>query len=264
MKIFIYSLLLLVTIFSCNKETVETNGSSIPLQTFKGIKAGSLRCNVTVEYGDQQQVLIDADQDILNALSLDITDDASAVWEIKLAENVANDFYNNPLEINIKTPDFQSCDISGDVTVKLVDLLSSTGDLDLDIEGNSSLEAEKITRYTNEIEISVKNSGSVVFDEWTVIKDLDIEASGATTLELKGVAKEYDAEVTESGNVSSEELVTENADINASGASHIKVNCTKVLNATASGSGVIEYVQNLTVTVNEDVSGGASVRPISN
>ncbi|MBB6460882.1 GIN domain-containing protein [Flammeovirga kamogawensis] len=263
MKKLIGSFLILISIFSCSKETVDVEGSSIPLHTFKGIKAGSLRCNITVEYGDKQQVVIDADQDVLDAISYEISDDEDAVWEIKLAENIANDFYNNPLEISIKSPDFQSCDISGDVKVKLIDLMSSTDELEIDVEGNSSLDASHMGRFTDEIDISVKNSGNVLFDEYTVVKNIDLDVSGAAVVELRGIVQEYYVDLTGSGNVNSEELMSANADVEASGGSSIKVNCSNVLDATASGSGVIEYVQNNTVTVNKNVSGGAAVRPIN-
>jgi hypothetical protein len=95
---------------------------------------------------------------------------------------------------------------------------------------------------------SIKNTG------------LHIDSSGASKILVTGETNKLVVEVSGATKIDAEGLVTENADIDSSGASNVKVNVTGTLRTDASGASKITY-SGSPRELDTKKSGGASVSP---
>ncbi len=70
---------------------------------------------------------------------------------------------------------------------------------------------------------------------------LELKASGASEIIINGEANKLKANATGASEINAENLLTENADVDASGASSANVSATNELNVEASGASKISY-----------------------
>ena len=87
---------------------------------------------------------------------------------------------------------------------------------------------------------------------------IDVHVSGASGIRLKGETKEFLMEGDGASHAKCFELMTENADVDVSGASNAEVFARVKINAKASGASDIRYKGNASVTPN--TSGAASIK----
>ena len=89
--------------------------------------------------------------------------------------------------------------------------------------------------------------------------DTRMRVSGASTVELAGGASDLDVEASGASSVRLDDFVTEEARVNASGASNITVNATVRVTGSASGASTVQYVGE-PESVRVDSSGASTVR----
>jgi hypothetical protein len=90
-------------------------------------------------------------------------------------------------------------------------------------------------------------------------EELRVFTSGASKMHLSGESAKLDLEVSGAGSVDAEELKTANAQVNASGASHVSVFAAEELRADASGASRISY-SGEPKNIVRHTSGASSVR----
>jgi hypothetical protein len=90
--------------------------------------------------------------------------------------------------------------------------------------------------------------------------NVDVEASGACGITLKGETKNLSISCSGSTSVKAFDLLSENADVEISGAGDVDVYVSVKLNASTSGASSIRYKGNATVST--DVSGSGSVKKV--
>lgn len=134
----------------------------------------------------------------------------------------------------IVMPLLLSAHFSGAVNATVRDF-SSVGDFSLNVSGASRADIDLVSKYAD-----VKASGASQVDLRGAYRRLEIEASGAS------LVKAFDA-------------LAEVGDVNASGASSIRVTASQRLKAVASGASNVTYRGNPAV-LDTQPSGGSTIR----
>jgi hypothetical protein len=84
-------------------------------------------------------------------------------------------------------------------------------------------------------------SGAAEADLTLAVEQLDIDAKGASRLELEGTASVANITIAGAGKMDAEDLIINNLHINCAGASYADVNVTDELWAQAAGASKISY-----------------------
>ncbi len=114
-----------------------------------------------------------------------------------------------------------------------------------------------VTGFTHEGVFKISLSGASVSQLELVGEVIDLSLSGASTLTLTGDATEMSAGVSGASVLRAFNFPVDEAYVNASGASSVKVTVSDKLNVVASGASSVLYRGSPAVTSN--VSGGSSV-----
>lgn len=134
------------------------------------------------------------------------------------------------------------------VSFKTLDRLSASGGCDVIVDG---------TINANKFNLQV--SGGSDFRGKINTQDLSINASGGSDVNIGGKAGKLSVEASGGSDFNGYDLVSENANISASGGSDAEVTVTRQLTANASGGSDINYRGGASaVTANK--SGGGSVK----
>jgi hypothetical protein len=86
------------------------------------------------------------------------------------------------------------------------------------------------------------------------------EISGSGSVQLRGEAKDFSADVSGSGDVKCFDLLTDNTSLDLSGSADAEVNAQKKLNVDVSGASSIRYKGS--ASVSQNISGSGSVKKI--
>ncbi|HTD93286.1 MAG TPA: DUF2807 domain-containing protein, partial [Chitinophagaceae bacterium] len=100
---------------------------------------------------------------------------------------------------------------------------------------------------------------TLILPEPSTLK-ISVDASGACSIKIKGQTKDFRVDGSGSINVRAFELLSENSDIDISGACDVEVYASVKLTAGASGSSDIKYKGNGSVST--DISGAGSVKKV--
>lgn len=217
-KAWIGMLFLPLLITSCDEDifpgiTGEGNiiTETLMLDDFTGfINASS--ADIYITQGDVQEVVIEAQENIIDNLEVDVNDDG--YWKIKYDRWVRR---AKPVKIYITVPDLDKVVVDGSGGVFGETAFDGLGNLELIISGSGSMDLE----FTSET--------------------LELVISGSGSFDLSGESQEMDAVISGSGDVRAFDLATERAEfrISGSGSGHLSV--SDHLKAMISGSGDIYY-----------------------
>lgn len=140
------------------------------------------------------------------------------------------------IKVYVSAPLFKSMEASGACNIIGENTLSSNEAIDIDLSGSSDAQLE--------------------------VKTPKVSAglSGACTLALKGEAKEFSIEGSGSSNIKCFDLLTEQTNIDVSGASDAEVFASVKLDVQASGASDVKYKGN--AAVSQDISGAGSVKKV--
>lgn len=153
----------------------------------------------------------------------------------KLHARYRNGYRNRrePMYIDITMPDIQSVNFSGAVKAKFVGFENLPG-LDFELSGASKVEFE--------------GSG----------REFKFDLSGASQLFLVGEGKYLDGDLSGASQLDAFELITQESDLELSGASSARVCVSEFLKVDASGASNVRYKGN--PNVDKKMSGGSTVR----
>jgi hypothetical protein len=131
------------------------------------------------------------------------------------------------------------------VSVKTLDKLGASGASDVLVDGT-------ITSDRLDIDLS----GASDFKGSVKVNELNLDQSGASDITISGTAAKVTIEASGASDVKGYDLVTDNCNAHASGASDIKISVNKELSAHASGASSIYYKG--TAVIRDLHSNGAS------
>jgi hypothetical protein len=121
--------------------------------------------------------------------------------------------------------------------------------------------AAKVTLegFVDEEEMILHGSGAVKLSSSKLVADkLTLDLSGATKVEMKGQVLKLSIDLSGASHVILADMISRDADVDASGASHVELNVQKTLRVDASGASKISYRGN--PVVSQDVSGASFVK----
>lgn len=149
-------------------------------------------------------------------------------------------WYNfNDATLEIEIPNngrIDEIEVSGAASLTAEPLLSAY-EFELDASG-----AGKVIRLNVKADCcSIDASGAAKTTMRIEANKCDIEASGAAEVALEGASRFCDAELSGASHLNAAKFEIENYDIEASGASHADILCTRSLKAAASGASGITY-----------------------
>lgn len=108
------------------------------------------------------------------------------------------------------------------------------------------------------LETSSSGDGELEID----VDELDVSVSSSGELTVKGRARFQDVSVSSAGRYNAYELISEEADVNASSSGSARINTSKSIEASASSAGSIRYKGD-PARVRESSSSGGSTRKVN-
>lgn len=200
--------------------------NTIIMDEFDGF-VNTVAADIYLTYGDDQEVLIVGQQNIIDLIELDVR---NGIWKIKYDQWVRR---ADPVEIFITIPKLTKIGITGSGNVETTNNFANHRDIEIDISGSGDIDLE------------------------TDARDIDVSVSGSGYIDLYGTAKNLDVRISGSGDIRARQLETDKADIAISGSGDIYLNVRDYLNVTISGSGSVFYRGN--PTIDSHISGSGTI-----
>jgi hypothetical protein len=203
--------------FSCTREllpgirgTGDIAENTVVLDDFTGF-VSAISADVFVSQGAEQEVVIKAQQNIIDNIELDVR---NGIWTIKYNEWV---LHAKPVRIYVTIPVLTKAAISGSGDITGMTDFTGLDHLDLVISGSGSIGMESETN------------------------ELNVVISGAGDIDLSGSTKELDIQVSGSGSIDAYSLESKEAAITISGSGNAFLDVSSYLNVLISGSGSVYY-----------------------
>jgi hypothetical protein len=121
--------------------------------------------------------------------------------------------------------------------------------------------ASKVTLegFVDEEEMSLHVSGAAKLSSSKLVADkLLLDLSGASKVDMRGQVLKLTIDLSGASQINLTEMIARDADVDASGASHVELNVQKSLRVEASGASKITYLGN--PVISKDLSGASFVR----
>jgi hypothetical protein len=227
MKQILFLLTALIVLNSCDYTSGSGNiiNEKRAVGSFSGISVGG-SFDVEVKVGTVQSVEVEADDNIIKYVETTVSGDI-----LKIRLDGLHSLSNVHMKVLITTPGLNSINASASADVKVEDVLKGEGKISFEATSSAGIEAEI---DAPEVSAIANSSGSVT---------------------LRGKTKDYRARVSSSGDIKSADLLSENADVDASSSGSAEVHASVHLKANASSSGSIDYRGGASVDKSESSSG---------
>lgn len=206
----------------------QATKQSRQVEAFNGV-ALSFSGNVQITQAAQQQVVIEADKDVLDIIITEV----------------------NGNTLVIKTKNGQWRDL-GDVNV----MISMPDITSLSVSGSGDIRSETALK-TPEIKVNVSGSGSIYLQQLES-PNVEAEITGSGDIKLAGNSTDQSrlkTIITGSGSYKGEGLVVGEAHVTITGSGSATVNVLKELDTNITGSGSVMYKGNPLVNANATGSG---------
>jgi hypothetical protein len=232
MKQVLFFLFTLVIMSSCRFTTGSGNliTDTRSVGNFKRISVGG-SFDVEVKTGTTTQVTVEADDNIMKYIRISTSGDV-----LKIKTEGLHNYSNVHMKVYITTPLLNGINASASAEVRVLD----------PIKNNEKLSFQASSSADIEVEVEAP--------------EVDVRASSSGSVNLSGRTKNYTAQASSSGDIRSEELLTENANVSVSSSGSAYVHASVSLNARASSSGDIVYHGGASVTKSVSSSGSVEKR----
>ena len=234
-SIIVALLLLMGLASSCYKETIRVSGevvrTEVHLSDYTGLRVASA-FNVQVAFSDtEERIIVEANSDIQDRVIVK-KEGNNLVVRLKRSTNIRG---NATLNVYITTRNIHFFDISGASAVTLDNTIILQRDGRIEVSGASN--------FTGEINAP----------------GLEVDASGASDIDLFGDVSLLNAELSGASNLREYDLVTNQLDMRLSGASNAYLTVQEKIDIRASGASTLNYKGDAVIG-NKDLSGASEVR----
>ena len=130
---------------------------------------------------------------------------------------------------------------------------------DIDASGACQIISDNLISGNRELKIEA--SGATAINLQVTLPKLTTNVSGSGEVVLKGVAKEFSGSISGAGSIRGFDLITDKTELDLSGAADAQVTANQKLDVEVSGSGDVQYKGN--ANVNQKISGAGSVKKVS-
>jgi hypothetical protein len=226
---FICSVFLAGSIFAQKTVINDPNAEKRDVKGFHAIQVSSA-INLYLAQGDEEAVAVSAQ-------------------DIKYRDRIRTEVKNGVLKIWYDNEGWKwnsgNKKLKAYVSVKTLDKLSASGASDILVDG---------TIAGDRLDIDL--SGASDFKGAVKVNELNLDQSGASDITISGTAGKVTIQASGASDVKGYNLITEECNAHASGASDIKISVNKELSAHASGASSINYKG--TAVIRDLHSNGAS------
>lgn len=199
-----------------------------PLGKITEVKFGDVG-DLTITFGSTNSIEITGDDNIVPMVT---TDESGSTLNLGVRGNVST---KTPLKYKLQLAKLQAITLSG--------------------AGNAAV----IDWVARDVDCHISGAGNLTLNDCNIHK-INGRVSGAGTLAISGLADELTFKLSGAGNLKAENLQTDIATVDISGAGSAKVWADQELNAKVSGAGSIHYKGN--PNVKSKVSGAGSVKAL--
>src|SRR5678809_595218 len=126
---------------------------------------------------------------------------------------------------------------------------------DLRVSGASSIHSENEITSPDAVHVDINGASEGTLE--VNAPKVSVDLSGASNANIKGKTKDFEGGASGASEIRGFDLMTENADVNASGASHIEIYASVKITGEASGASSVNYKGNAQTSVEK--SGASSV-----
>jgi len=225
--------LVLFALQSCGGRRLKGSGNvSTETRTISGSYGKvALKGSMDVEFtqGPAQPAIIEADDNILPYIELNVHDDELVV-DMKDDISIRS---HHGIKIKITAPDVYQLSLAGSGNIVVTNTLENTEPVRFKLTGQGNV-------------VAAVNSPKVI-----------ASSAGSGDMKLKGETKDLEVSMAGSGNFDGGELHTENTKVTIAGSGNADVHASMKLNAKIVGSGDVSYKGSPEVTSN--IAGSGSV-----
>lgn len=198
------------------------------LEPFTGIDL-RIAAEVELSPGDLQEVLIQADAEVLDHLDTSVK---NGLWAISSNKRIVHE----DIKIFITSPLIHRV------------ILSSSG----------SIDCTGIFKSNEDVELKLSGSGNIHY--LTEAKNLLCEVTGSGDIRAEGKAENLEVEISGSGSVNATNLEAEDAEVEISGSGDCDVDARDDLDVKITGSGLVRYKGE--PKVRSRIQGSGNIRPM--
>jgi len=227
------TVILMMALVSCEDYIVGINGQgeiveeTVYIDDIDGF-VSTICADIYLTQGDRQEVVIKAQQNIIDNIELDRIDDG--IWTIRYDRMVT---HSKPVRIYITVPNLTRAAVSG----------------------SGSVEGQTPFKNLDRLKLLVSGSGSIELD--AECESMDALISGSGNMHITGTAEDLDLVVSGSGDFGASGLVTKRSEITISGSGNARITAEEFLRVLISGSGDVYYLGDPDLDVH--VSGSGNV-----
>ena len=195
--------------------------------------------------------------DVSSAIDLYVKQDSVFSVKVETDENLQQHIIieQDGNTLRIKQQNNTNLDATGKIKVYVSAPLFKS----LEASGACDIIGENVLTATDEISIDVTGASDAELE--LKAPKVSAEMTGASNVKLKGQTKDLHIEGTGASHAKCYELLSENADVDVTGASSAEVFASVKLKAEASGASNIRYKGNATM-VSQSASGAGSVKKV--
>jgi len=128
---------------------------------------------------------------------------------------------------------------------------------ELEVSGSGSVTSQSRIKAERRLETDISGSGDMKLDVDAPEIDMDITGSGSVL--LSGATRKLRADINGSGTLKAFDLLSEETEVEISGAGDAEVYASKVLGVSVSGAGNVSYKGN-PPSLNQNIAGAGNVR----
>jgi hypothetical protein len=202
------------------------------------VSGGNTKIEVTQD--GSEYLRIEADSEVMDRIKVDQTGKRLSVW-VKSGKGGFFDWFvhgKETVNIILRVKQLDYLELSGGAQARVDDLKGI--ELDVKTSGAANVKFAQLTM--DKVKMDLSGAANVRINS-VVTKAQYYGISGASNVEIKEAGRSELLEVSASGasNFRGQKLTAKQADLNASGASHINAAVTESLNADASGASSVDY-----------------------
>jgi hypothetical protein len=185
--------------------------------------------DVYVKQDSATSVKIEADDNILEYIEVRTEGSTLEIY----TENNIRLRPTNKIKVYISNPQYKEIQVSGASSVLCENEITSTDALEVSLSGASA----------GKLELNAPK--------------VSVDLTGASNASVKGKTKDFEGSASGASEIRGFDLLSENADVDASGASHIEIYASVKIDGQASGASSVNYKGNAQSSVEK--SGASSV-----
>lgn len=196
--------------------------------------------------------------DVSSAIELFVTQDSAYTVKVETDNNLQSfvEVYKDGDVLNVHQRNNTSLEPTGG-TIKVY--VTAPMFRELQASGACTIKGTNKISSSQPLDISLSGASQVILD--VTAPNIELDLTGASKVDLRGQTRDLSIDGSGSSDINAFDLLSENANVNLSGAGHADVYASVKLDAHATGAANVNYKGN--ASVNSNTSGAGSVKKVN-